>query len=461
MSILQILDNLASDTKRSHKLAVLEQNKGNELFMRVVKLALDPYINFYIKKIPDHTFRLLEGANDKHKTLEWALDELSKLSSREFTGNAAIEHLSGVLSELDSADATVIKRIIGKDLRCGVADGIVNAVVENFIPTYPCLLARPYDEKNIKNIQFPAYSQLKADGLRANALVKDKKVTLCGRSGRDIDLLGELDRDILLFACDYGNIDLFIDGEFVVVDNNEHIIDRKTGNGIINKAIKGTISREEASKIRFQIWDAFPLEEFFAGRSKQNYFDRFERLVKAMHHIRASANGTDFTAHVLAHGPFRLRPIPFERVNNLPEAIAHFELLLSQGNEGTILKNYSAPWEDTRSKHLVKMKAEKDCDLEIIGWNPGTGQFEGMVGSLVCASSDRLVEVAISGFDVATRKWITDNIDSLTGKIVTVLYNERIKSKEKGRENIDSLFLPRYVEFRNDKNVANSSKEIK
>lgn len=461
MGILQILDQLGADTKRGHKLAVLEQHKGNALFMRVVKLALDPYINFYIKKIPDHTFRFLEGDGDAHKTLDWALDELSKLTSRELTGNAAIEHLSGVLSELSTDDATVVKRIIGKDLRCGVADGIVNAVVEDYIPTYPCLLARPYDDKNIKNIKFPAYSQLKADGLRANALVEGGKVTLCGRSGRDIDLLGELDRDVLLFASMFDTSDLFIDGEFVVVDASENIIDRKTGNGIINKAIKGTISQEEAAKVRFQIWDAFPLSEFYARQSKENYQTRFDRLIKAMHKIRASANGTDFTAHVLAHGPFRLRPIPFEVVNSLPEAVAHFELLLSQGHEGTILKNYSAVWEDTRSKHLVKMKAEKDCDLEIIGWNPGTGQFEGMVGSLICASSDRLVEVSISGFDVPTRKWITDNINNLIGKIVTVLYNERIKSKEKGRENVDSLFLPRFVEFRNDKNVANSSKEIK
>jgi len=458
MNILQILDHLGSDTKRGHKLAVLEQHKDNELFMRVVKLALDPYVNFYIKKIPDHTFRFLEGEGDAHKTLDWALDALSKLSTRELTGNAAIEHLSNVLSELSTDDATVIKRIIGKDLRCGVADGIVNAVVADFIPTYPCLLARPYDEKNIKNIKFPAFSQLKADGLRANALVEAGKVTLCGRSGRDIDLLGELDRDVLLLAEQYGKVDMFFDGEFVVVDANENIIDRKTGNGIINKAIKGTISKEEAARIRFQVWDAFPLAEFYKLKSRHNYDVRFNALIGAMNNVK---KGVDTTAHILTHGPFRIRPIPYKIVNSLTEAVEHFELLLSQSHEGTILKNYEAVWEDTRSKHLVKMKAEKDCDLEIIGWNPGTGQFEGMVGSLVCASSDRLVEVSISGFDVPTRKWITDNIDSLIGKIVTVLYNERIKSKEKGRENVDSLFLPRYVEFRNDKTVANSSKEIK
>lgn len=457
MTILKILEEIGSGTKRSHKLAVIERHKGNDLFLRVIKLALDPYVNFYIKKIPEYTFRFLEGEHDAHKTLDWALDELFKLSSRELTGNAGIEHLSSILSELSTNDATVVKRIIGKDLRCGMADGIVNAVIEGFIPTYPCLLARPYDDKNIKNIKFPAYSQLKADGLRANALVRDGKITLCGRSGRDIDLLGELDNDILTLTEKYGT-NMFFDGEFVVVDSKEKIVDRKTGNGIINKAIKGTISQEEAELVRFQVWDAFPLDEFFSLKSKKYYNQRFEELIEKMSQV---AGTPDVTARTLRGDSFRIKVIPHKIVNSLEEAVAHFELLLGQGFEGTILKNYQAHWEDSRSKHLVKMKAEKDCDLEIIGWNPGTGKFEGMVGSLQMASSDRLVEVNISGFPDDLRKWITDNIDALIGKIATVLYNERITSKDKNRANVDSLFLPRFVEFRNDKTVANFSKEIK
>lgn len=444
MSILKILEDIGSDTKRGHKLALIEQHKNNDLFLKVVKLALDPYVNFYIRKIPEYTFRFLDGANDSHKTLNWALAELEKLSSRQLTGNAGIEHLRSILSELDSDDATVVRRIIGKDLRCGMADGIVNAVVDKFIPTYPCLLARPYDEKNIKNITYPAYSQLKADGLRANAIVDGHKVTTCGRSGREIDLLGHFDQPMIHLAAKFPWPVVF-DGEFVVVDEHETVIDRKTGNGIINKAIKGTITEAEAKMIRFQIWDAIPLAEFRDGKSVDTYKERFERLIQAI--------DEDFENWK----PYWV--IPYKTVGSLPEAVAHFEQLLAQGHEGTILKNYSALWEDTRSKHLVKFKSEKDADLEIIGWNQGVGKFLGQVGSLICASSDRLVEVSISGFSDELRQWITDNIKDLIGKIVTVLYNERIKSKS--RTGVDSLFLPRFVEFRSDKTVANSSKEIK
>ena len=98
----------------------------------------------------------------------------------------------------------------------------------------------------------------------------------------------------------------------------------------------------------------------------------------------------------------------------------------------------------------------------MIGFNPGEGKFTGMVGSLIVASSDRKVEVAISGFSDALRKEITDNFDTeWFGKICAVKYNERIGSKDKNREGIDSFFLPRFEEKRSDKEIADESMDIK
>jgi len=437
MSILQILEAIEGQSARTAKIALIEQNKGNKLFLDVLQAALNPYTNYHIRKIPDYEPK---GG----KTLDWALAELKKLSDRELTGHAGIEHLRNILSSVSAADAVVVSRIIGKDLRCGAGDGTTNVAIPGFIPTYPCLLARPYDEKNIKNITYPAYSQLKADGLRANAIVDGHKVTLCGRSGREIDLLGYMEKAMIQLASEFPWPVVF-DGEFVVADESGKVIDRKTGNGIINKAIKGTISEGEAKMIRFQIWDAIPLAEFKDGKSVDTYKERFERLIQAV-------DGD----------PENWKPywvIPYKTVGSLEEAVAHFEQLLAEGHEGTILKNYCALWEDSRSKHLVKMKSEKTCDLEIIGYNPGEGKFLGQVGSLICASSDRLVEVSISGFSDALRLDITKRIKELVGTIVEVMYNERISSK--GKSTVDSLFLPRFNCFRDDKFVADSTNEIK
>ncbi len=280
---------------------------------------------------------------------------------------------------------------------------------------------------------------------------------LCGRSGREIDLLGELDEALLELAAQFDGHVVF-DGEFVVVDANNKIIDRKTGNGIINKAIKNTIGIEDASRIRFQIWDVIPMDEFKAGKSSEMYEQRFYKLVNAINTIKATPA---HTAQTLKAGGLKYWAIPTRRVNNLSEAEDHFQEMLAAGQEGTIIKNYHGLWEDTRSKHLVKMKAEKTADLEIIGWNPGEGKFVGMVGSLICASSDRKVEASISGFSDDLRKEITRTINERIGTIVEVMYNERISSKATNRSGVDSLFLPRFNMFRPDKTTANSTNEIK
>ena len=107
------------------------------------------------------------------------------------------------------------------------------------------------------------------------------------------------------------------------------------------------------------------------------------------------------------------------------------------------------------------MKKKLEADLMIIGYNPGTGQFEGMVGSLIAASSDGKVVVSVSGFSHRLRQEITDTIDQLMGKIIAVTYNERITSQSAARDGVDSLFLPRFLEFRSDKTTADNSESIK
>lgn len=437
MNILNILNDIASDTKRSHKISILEKNKDNKLLMKVIFLALDPYTNFYIKIIPQYT-------PSSNKSLEWALFELEKLSSRELTGNNGINHLKMILSSLSKDDATVIERIIGKDLRAGLAEGIVNAVVKDFIKTYPCLLAKDFDQSSIKNIQWPAIAQEKSDGGRVNIHVDGNNVVICGRSGRAIDLLGHIDNDMILLGQQF-DYPVVFDGE-LLVKNEFGTMDRRTGNGIMNKAIKGTISEEEAAAVYIQLWDVIPKSEFVKEKSINSYDIRFNLLSNAINSVKSD----------------KYFLIPNIIVNNLNEATEYFNEMLKNKKEGIILKNLkNNPWENKRSKNMLKFKAVLEADMQIIGYKNGEGKFKDQVGSIVVASSDRKVEVNISGFPDDVRLDITSRKNELLNTIVSVKYNERIKSKEKGRDGIDSLFLPRFNEFRSDKTVANSSDEIK
>ena len=79
-----------------------------------------------------------------------------------------------------------------------------------------------------------------------------------------------------------------------------------------------------------------------------------------------------------------------------------------------------------------------------------------MLGAIVCESSDGVVKVNVgSGFNDLHRKTLKEK--DLLGKIVAVKYNSRIKN----RQGDESLFLPIFVELRDDKDEADSSKLIK
>lgn len=440
MNINTIFEELAATPGKNDKLAILNRHKDNRLFKEVCRVALDPFTLFYIKKIPSYT----TGTNTL--MLVEAIASLAAISSRKVTGNAAINHLTFILESCSEDDAKVIERIILKDLRCGV-DTAVNKVWPGLVMDYPCLLASSYDQKLIDNFKFPAYVQLKLDGMRFNAIVKDGQCEFRSRQGMPVQCADPAFADLFINLAD-GN-DIVFDGELLCRNADGSVMDRATGNGIINKGKKGTQSLAEGRSVCAVLWDMIPYSEFSAGRSDVPYSIRYSELVE-----RIGRNPAQF----------RVQAVATEEVQSLDEVQEIFQKFLSEGQEGIILKNPKMKWSDTRSKDQVKFKDWKDCDLEVIGWIEGKGKYAGMLGKLECQSSDGKIRVDVGGSDKET-KILSDEFRAKTkpadiiGKIVTVKYNARIKDKK--RPEFDSLFLPGLVEIREDKTEADHSSKIK
>lgn len=433
--IYNIINQLESTSSRNEKIAILQKNKTNTLFQQVVKLALDPFTNFYIKKIPKYR----SGIPDT--SLDIALSEIDKLSKRVITGNAAIDHLRNLLCSLDEQDAKVLERVVQKDLKCGVAVGVVNAAWGDFIAEYPCMLASQYDQKLVDKVIFPAYVQLKLDGMRFNAIVTGQVVEYRSRNGKEIIFNNpELDQQFIQLAKTLGIDDIVFDGELLVASDSSTSMDRQTGNGILNKAIKGTITDNESLMIRATVWDYIPLEHFMKGVFSVQYGVRFKLLLGAFTKVKTSM----------------ISFVETKEVTSIDEAWKIFENYLKQGQEGIILKTMQGKWENKRSKGQIKFKAELDCDLIVKDYQWGTGKYEGMLGALICESADGLLSVGIgSGFTDEQRKELTP--ENTLGKIVAVRYNAKIKNKN-GEH---SLFLPRVLEIRQDKDNADTLKKIK
>jgi DNA ligase-1 len=228
------------------------------------------------------------------------------------------------------------------------------------------------------------------------------------------------------------------DGELVVLSGTG-VEDRKTGNGFFTKAVRGTITPQEASRFRYVVWDMIPLADFNAGKSQVPYKERLAKLMEA----QASMT------------PGLVLLVQSRVVSNLEQAERFYEEMLERGEEGAILKFADMPWEDRRSKKMIKLKEEKDIDAEVIGVTEHT-KVRGWVGSLTCKTADGLVQFDVgSGFTEADRQ---KPFDYYFGKIVKCKYNALISNKT---STIKSLFLPIFVEVRYDKLIANSIGDLK
>lgn len=437
MRILQILNELAATNSRNEKIDILKKNKDNNELKEVIFAALDPRTQYYIKKIPGYAPEEFGPI-----ALDWALKEIKRFSKRELTGNAAIEHLSYILSHMSEDNAEVVERIIQRDLKCGVNDSTVNKVWKNLIPEYPymrCCL--PKDAKLDKwNWKKGIFSEIKADGMFVNINHDpDGNVELMSRSGSVMPnepftkLIESIQNTIKKNTQTHGEL---------LVRKSGEILPREIGNGILTSVLKGGQFEADEEPL-VEIWDQIP---YGTDSDSRPYSERYDNILSQCIDIH------------------NIRVIETKIVYSMEEALEHYSDALSRGLEGTIIKNPDGVWKNGTSKDQVKMKLEVDVDLKIVGFIPGKGKNESTFGSITCESSEGLLSVNVSGFKekkqrgIMTREEIWNNRDKLMGTIMTVRANAIMKpTKSNDRY---SLFLPRFVEFRNDKTDADSMNRV-
>jgi len=419
MSILSILKRLEATSSRLEKEAILEKHESNDALKEAFRLALDPTINFYIKKIPD----VIEKT--QKITLDAALSDLvTDIASRKVTGSLAKERVSILLGSLSSDDREVLKLVIGRNLRCGVSESTVEKIWPDLVLSYPCQLVSPMNGST--KIKFPMMAQTKMDGMRFNAIVENGAVSYRSRNGKELDLFEALDEDFLTMA---DGADLVFDGELLVSGPQGKVLDRKTGNGLLTKFQKGTGTEEVAKRIRAVVWDRIPLTDFRRGSCKMPCYARWTLL-----------NGTRTRG---------IRVAQTTMINNLAIAQALYQEKLDEGEEGLILKDPEGPWENKRVKHQVKMKAELEADLICTGTTAGTGKYSGLIGALEVTSADGRVKCSV-GTGLSDEERRSDPRE-FVGRVVAVKYNALITDK---KTKAHALFLPVFVEVRLDKDVA-------
>lgn len=431
MSILsKIIDQLRSTGSSLEKQRILNSNKDSELLKRLFWMTENPALNYFVRLEPVKT------SGSQELSLDILEDIKTKILGRLLTGNASREYFTGLLQSLCQEDADILVCMVNRDLDCKVGTVLVNKTWPNLIVGMPCMLASKMDEKIAASLDYSKglICQKKYDGGRAMAMVDNVNgVTFLSRNGKPLELHGTFDE---LLSKYRGYV---FDGELLVKTKDGTVENRQTGNGIYTRAVRGTISQEDADKFMYVVWDIVPIEKFFAGYDATPYRERLQHLIIITNEISSGrielADGIHTTSK--------------EKIDSF------YDEMIQLGEEGAILKHPDSPWEDRRSKHMIKLKNESDIDAEVIGSMPHSKQ-PGWIGSLVCRTRDGKVE-----FNVGSG--LTDDLrqkdpEYFLGKIVECKYNAIIKSKG---SDIMSLFLPIFKQIRWDKTEANSLEELK
>lgn len=425
--VLEILESVANTSSRLEKEAILKANSDNSLLKRVFKLAYDKQILFFTKQIPDESKWSTESSNIELGIL---LDQLEDvIVSRKLTGNAAENYIATMFASTNRDNAEVLKRVILKDLRIGATSGTANKVWKDLISKPAFMLA----QTDPKNIVYPAHSQTKEDGTRGKFIWDGEKVTIMSRNGNEIETCGTFDR----WAKRLDNQDI-LDGELVAFRNGKRL-SRKEGNGIVNKAVRGTISPEEAELLVFVAWD-------IETRPELDYEQRFA-LIEGWDNVVDNLDDKD-----------KVIAVENRVVHTYEEALEHFHDARARGLEGTMLKNKRSKWQPRRSFDVVKFKAEYEGEFKVTGFEYGKKgtKNEHRIGALFYETACGQVagDVGIfKDFPESVRDdWMTN-----MPKIVTIRYNERITAKKSTTEN---LFLPRVIAARWDKDEANTREEL-
>ena len=333
-----IFEELLASNSRLNKESVLAKYANDEVFKSVCYLALNPYIRFYVRKIPKYNSSP-DGLN-----LQDAILMLSKLSKREITGHAATEYLVDIMKRLSEDDAKVIRKIIDKDLKCGVSTATVNKNWEELVPVFNIQACIGYDERKIPS-EF--VEEPKLDGMRVVVLCDSTgDVTFMTRGGRELETLDHLKNDLI--ALNGGKFGFMFDTE--VISGN---LETTVGN------VKRKGKNKKNEEVFLYVFDGMSYNEFKTKECSKSYKERRAELVNLFENNKSN--------YLILN-----ESVPFPGGEDKIQWVKkQFSNRRKNGQEGSIIKDLNGLYEFDRTSVWMKVKPFETLDVTITGYYPG------------------------------------------------------------------------------------------
>ena len=431
-----IIEKLEADNSRLAKESILldAMNEGLDEFFDGVRMALDPLYTFGVKQVPTKD-TVISGQG-----CEWKIfvELAEKLNKRELTGHAARDAIELVMSSATAEQWNgFYRRILIKDLRCGVSEKTVNNVAKKngfdkyMVPVFTCQLA--HDSANHeKKMVGPKQIEIKLDGVRVLTVIKDGKVEMFSRNGKQFHNFGHIIAEIEdVLKEKPAPYDLVLDGEVMSANFQDLMkqVHRKSG-GVAKDAV-------------LHLFDMIPLDKFLEGKYE---VEQSKRSQYVWHWVEANKDALE---HVQA--------LDWEDVDlSSPEGQDRFVELnkaaVDGGYEGVMIKDQKAVYECKRSHAWLKAKPFIEVTLKVVAVEEGTGRNEGRLGAIIVEGEDDGYNYHLncgSGFTDSQRDQFWTDRANLIGSLVEIRADARTQSQD---SDTYSLRFPRFKTFRSDEN---------
>jgi DNA ligase-1 len=339
---------------------------------------------------------------------------------------AACQEMLYVASELDVQLEYILMDLICKDLSTGVDSKTINSVMPGLIPTFNVQLAEKYFDKpeRVEGREFALTTKI--DGGRIIALKENGQVSFYTRAGQRYEGLVDLEKEMTDLLPD----DSVFDGEITLL-NDKGISSKEA----YKQAMKITRKDGEKHGVKMKVFDWMPVSHWKSQYCPLSWNER-----RATLEILFKEEPYDY---------FELLPVLYKGSDTsmitkfLDEAIANDQ-------EGVMINICDAPYEFKRTTNLLKVKKMQTMDLEIIGFEEGSGKYKDTLGAiLVRYKNGNIVKVG-SGFTDWLRSEIWNNQNKYQGVVSEIQYFEETTNDDGG----ESLRFPIFKDFRPDKTEA-------
>ena len=417
--IIEIINQLRNENSTNGKIAILKGNANNENFKKVLEYTYNPFKKYGMS---DKTInRLNQLKPSKWDDVFEMLDELSKSNINDELKLNVNLFLDKEENSWQSATIyDLYKCMLLKDLKIGCNSKTINKVWKNLIPSFNVMLAESYfkqKENYINGREFVISTKL--DGNRLVIIKRNGVVEFYTRQGKLMDGLIEIEEEAKLL-----DDNMVYDGE---------LISENPGNLPSDELFRITMTKARKKGIKtgliFNCFDMLPVSDFERGICKIPFIKRKTTLkslldsLKLQHIIEVPIlyQGTDESKI--------LEWIKWARDNDL---------------EGVMINLSNAPYECKRSKGILKGKVMQSCDLKIIDFEEGEGNFKGTLGATLVEYKDNIVKVG-SGYSLEERNYIWKHKKELIGRIMEVSYFEESINSKTG---LASLRFPVFKDIR-------------